>query len=359
MRREPAGRLPRLRRAPAAPSASPGRLPQIVEPMLAVAGGDPFDSPAHVFEVLWDGVRAVAFVEGGRVRLQDGFGRDVTTRYPELGALAASASGGKGSGLAIDGVIVALDANGVPDIARLLRRAAVEDAAEAARLAAEVPVSFQAFDLLYRDGRAVMSLPLRRRKELLREVLRPGGAVGLPDHVANDGLAFFEAARLHGLEGIIAKEWDSRYVPGQRTRAWLKLKVYQKDEFVIGGFTYGGQWRGVRPPPKRRRPPFASLLLGLFDASGALQYAGEATGGFEAVSGDEAAVRALDQIVAPGCPFAREPSLGRLVSWCRPELAATVRFGGWTPEGTLRFPVFEALRPDVPTASCRLDWARE
>ncbi len=356
VRRDPS----RAARAPGPPraTAESGRLPHTIEPMTACAGAEPFDSPAHIFEVLWDGVRAIAFVEGGRLRLQDGFGRDVTHRYPELGAIAAQVND---DGVAVDGNIVALDADGVPDISRLLRRASVDDAAEAARRAAEAPVTVQAFDILYRNGEPLMSFSLRRRKELLRLALRPKGAVALPDYVARDGIAFFEAARQHNLEGIIAKEWDSRYVAGQRSRAWLKIKVYQKDEFVVGGFTYGGQMLGLRPGRQRR--PFASLLLGLYGDDARLRYAGEVTGGFDEMPEEDAAL--LDGVADRECPFREEPALGRLVFWCRPELAATVRFAGWSPEGRLRFPLFESLRPDVPAESCRpdgpvgLDWARE
>jgi len=308
--------------------------------MLPAAAAEPFDSPAHIFEVLWEGIRAIAIVEAGRLRLHDRFARDITDRYPELSGIAAHV---RGDSLALDGEIVALDADGKPDFARLRPRLAADPRA-AARLAAQTPVTFQAFDLLYREGQPVMGWPLRRRRDMLRQI-------AVPDFVARDGVAFFEAAREHGLGGIVAKERESRYLPGQRSRAWLTVKVHQKDEFVIGGFTYGGPSarRGRRGSPG----PFSSLLLGLFDAEGALHYVGQVAGGFDSIDPDEH--RLLDELVADGCPFTPEPGLGRLVFWCRPELAATVRFAERSPDGGLRFPVFEALRPDVPPESCRLD----
>lgn len=311
------------------------------------AAAEPFDSPAHIFEVLWEGVRAIAIVDAGHFRLHDRYGRDVTDRYPELSGIASSV---RGDGLALDGEIVALDAGGKPDFARLRPRLAL-DPREAARLAVQTPVTFQAFDLLYREGQPVMAWPLRRRQDMLRQIAAPGPGDAVPDSVGRDGVAFFEAAREHGLGGIVAKERESRYLPGQRSRSWLTIRVHQKDEFVIGGFTYGGP--SIRPALRARTGPFSSLLLGLFDAEGTLHYAGQVAGGFDSIDPEEH--RLLDELVADSCLFAPEPALRRLVFWCRPELAATVRFADWAPGATLRFPVFEALRPDVPPESCRLD----
>ncbi len=317
--------------------------------MLAVPGKDPFDSPSHIYEVKWDGVRAIAFVEAAEVRLQDRFLRDVTAQYPELRSLGAQARGGT----VLDGEIVAMDEAGRPDSSRLQERLAVRDSDEANSLAQRSPVTFQAFDILYWEGRSVMDYPLWQRKSLLHRTVRPEGPLGIPDFVEREGVAFFEAARQHDLEGIVAKQRDSVYRPGERSPDWLKLKVYQKEEFVVGGFTFGGRWRRSKPA-RRPQEPFASLLLGLYDSQGALQYAGEVTGGF-AETATQDLVRKLDALVARQCPFRQEPRLQRLVFWCRPELVASVRFAEWTPAGGLRFPVFDGLRPDVPPASCRLD----
>jgi bifunctional non-homologous end joining protein LigD len=306
--------------------------------MQAAVAAEPFDSPAHIFEVLWNGVRALAYVEQGSLRIQDRYGRDITHRYPELQAITVLARDG---GLVLDGEITALTERGHPDFGRLYPRLSVDEPAEAARLAAERPVTFQAFDLLYRRYRAVMDYPLLHRKELLRKVVHRGPALAMPDFVSGEGIAFFEAARRHDLEGIVAKEWSSRYLPGQRSYAWLKVRAILRDEFVIGGFTYAGG------------RPLASLLLGLYDDQGALRYVGEVTGGFQdLVSGGGA--RILDKLTVRSCPFAAEPPLQRLVFWCRPSLAATVRFAGWSLTGVLRFPVFEHLRTDVPPESCTI-----
>ena len=328
--------------------ALPGNLPHAVEPMLPSLAGDPFDSPTHIFEVIWAGVRALLFIERGEVRVQDSYGRNATARYPELQVPRSHLNG---SGIILDGAIVCLDDAGRPDFPRLHRRLVLNDDTEAALMAAEAPVTFQAFDILYRNGLPVMDEPLLRRKSLLRQTVRIQGTLAVPDFVEREGVAFFEAARAHALEGVIAKERDSRYTPGIRSRSWLSMRVYQRSEFVIGGYTYGGA-----PRPGQRAPatgPFTSLLIGQFDASGALRFVGEVSGGLDAASAAHV-VDALDAIRSPEAPFAGHTAAGRLVFWCRPELAVTVRFAGWGPNGRLRFPLLEWLRPDIPAHKCRL-----
>jgi bifunctional non-homologous end joining protein LigD len=322
-------------------------LPQVIEPMLPAAAAAPFDSLAHVFEVLWDGVRALAFVEQGNVRLQDRWGRDVTQRYPELSSLTGRL---RESGMVIDGEIVCLHTDGRPDFATLRHRLAVDDAETARSLAEQSPVTLQAFDLVYRERQAVTGWALRRRKEMLRSLVRSDTTIAVPDSVAKDGVAFFEAVREHGLEGIVAKEADSRYLPGQRSRAWLTVRAQQKRDFIVGGFTYGGRWNprgGSRP-----REAISSLLVGLLREDGQLDFAGEVSGGFQDEMGE--LVRRLDETTTAACQFAEEPALERLVFWCRPEVVAAITYAEPAPDGRLRFPVFKALRADVPPDSCRV-----
>ena len=333
----------------ATPRTLAGRLPRVIEPMLPAPAPEPFDSPAHIFEVIWDGLRAVVFVEGGQVRIQDRYGRDVTHRFPELAGIASRV---QGSGLSFDGVIVVLDRNGRPDLRRLAPRLAADEPGAAQQLADSAPATFEAFDLLYREGQPVTGWTLRRRKEMLRSLVRPSPVIVVPDWVARDGIAFYEAAREHELEGIVAKELDSRYLPGQRSRSWLAVKVHERDEFVIAGYTFGGRW-SPRRPSKPAREPLHSLVLGAYDENERLHFIGEATGGFSRDDAADLAER-LDSLAARECLLAEEPRLGRLVFWCRPEVCATVRFGGWTAERRLRFPLFEAARPDVPAVSCML-----
>lgn len=314
--------------------------------MLPASAAEPFDSPAHVYEVLWDGVRTLAFAESGKLRLQDRWGRDVTQRFPELAPLYGRL---RESGMVIDGEVVCLGSDGKPDFARLRNRLSVGDERTAGELAEIYPVTLQAFDLLYRDRQSVMGWPLRRRKEMLRGLVRADGTtIAVPDYVSRDGVAFFEAAREHGLEGIVAKEADSRYLPGERTHAWLTVRVHQKRDYIVGGFTYGGRWNPRRGAPSR--DAISSLLIGLLREDGRLEYAGELSGGFQNEMDD--LVRCLDDATSVTCPFAEEPTLERLVFWCRPEVVATITYADIAPDGRLRFPVFKALRPDVPAYSC-------
>lgn len=338
-----------------APAVEMGPLPGAIKPMLPAPGTDPFDSPAHIFEVLWDGLRAIAFFEGAAVRVQDRYLRDITSQYPEFQTVPKRI---RGKNVVLDGVIVALDGEGRPDFQRLSHRLGVDDAAKVAHLLEESPVTYQAFDILRWDGRPVISLPLWRRKGLLQQVVRPNNFIKVPDYVEREGLAFFQAARDHGLEGIIAKEKGGLYRPGERSATWLKLPIYQRGEFVIGGYTYGGP--GPRRSPGRRgklKAPFASLLLGLYDGAGQLQPVGEVAGGFDERSAREV-LAVLDPLQAKECPFAAPPSLPRLIFWCRPQAVCRVRFGDWSGDGKLRFPIFVALRPDVPPSECRLETLR-
>ena len=328
------------------PSVFPGSLPFGLKPMLPAPTREPFDSTEHAFELAWEGLRVLASVDRGQVRIQDCYGRDVSSKYPELRALPDDLNG---SGHMLDGEIVSLTKDGRPDFSALQPRITA-DPREAEVLAAAQPVTLQVFDILYADGRPVMNEPLRTRKRMLRQVVRTQRLVAVSDYVERDGVAFFEAARQHGLAGVVAKRLESRYWPGGHSRDWQIVRVYPKDEFAIGGFTYGGPLpgRGVR-----RRDPFHSLLLGQYDRWGELRYCAEVTGEFDAPTAARLSP-ALDRLGASRCPFVTVPRTQRLVFWCEPVLAATIAYAERTAEGRLSFPRFERLRLDVPADACRL-----
>jgi bifunctional non-homologous end joining protein LigD len=328
---------PQSERRSAHQPATEHALPHTIEPMIAADEPEPFDSQSHIFELLWEGLRAAIFVDGRSVRIQDRYGREITARFPELALLHQRVHR---TGTAIDGMIVALDDDGTPEFRGLLPRLLSDGSATAGNAS---HIAFHAFDVLYHDAESVMDYTLRRRKEILREVVRPGDCIAVPDDVQTDGIALFEAARQHRLAGIVAKELNSSYAPGARSRAWLTIRTFPRSNFVVGGFTYGGPWRGKKAA--KHRGPIESVLVGLYDGEGRLHFAGEASGSFQ--SGDIAAAT-LDSITTAACPFAEPPAVETLVFWCRPQLAAAVRYADWTPAGTLRFPVFETLRPDVP-----------
>jgi bifunctional non-homologous end joining protein LigD len=183
---------------------------------------------------------------------------------------------------------------------------------------------------------------------MLRQLVRPNATLAVPDGVTKDGVAFFEAAREHGLLGIVAKELESKYTPGERSPAWLSVAARRQGEFVIGGYTFGGQWnpRSQRP----RRESVASLLIGLTRDDGRLDYCGEVSGGFQDCT--DALDEVLPNATTTTSPFAGDPPLQRLVFWLQPEVVATVGYAEWAPDGRLRFPVFRALRPDIPAGAC-------
>lgn len=322
---------------PGANAAQPGLGPRLVapptaaavRPMLATLGAAPFSDPDWMFEIKWDGIRALVEGRGGAATLVSRTGQDLTGRYPELARLPT------GHPVVLDGEIVALDAGGASSFHRLQRRMNLARARDIARAAAQVPVVYYAFDLLALDGRDCRSLPLSERKQLLAGL---GWAAPwlYSDHVVGDGLGLFEEARRRGLEGIVAKRAASVYESG-RSRQWLKFKLQRRQEAVIVGYT----------DPQGARTGFGALLLAVFDPGARrFVYAGRVGAGFDAATRlallarlRRAPTPAVDR--APGRP-----------TWVKPELVAEVRFAEWTPAGLLRAPVFLGLRPDKAPREC-------
>ena len=308
-----------------------------LRPMLPTVRDEPFDSPDHIFEVKWGGVRAIAVIDDGSVRLHGSSLRDLTPLYPELATLPDRL---KASSAVVDGEIIAWGTAELPDFELLRPRLLRPD--EPARKPRPSPVIYQLFDLLELDGQPLLTRPLFERRNLLHERLRPTEAVQAAGFVAENGVAFFDAVVAHKLEGMIAKDKYSHYLPGERSPAWQEVRAIQSDDFVIGGYTFGG---GLR-----RKDLIASLLLGAY-REGRLEFAGEVSLGCS-----DREMRQLGELLTPlhsdQCPFTETPSVGRLLYWCRPELACHVRYSQWGPDGLLRFPVFVAPRPDVAPAEC-------
>jgi ATP-dependent DNA ligase len=315
--------------------------------MSAAPVADPFDSRDHVFEVVWDGIRALVYIEREQVRILDEHGADVTWRFPELSSIESEVNG---TGLVLDGEIVVLDDDGIPQFRPLLPRLDAVSPEEIEQATKSSVVVFQGYDILYRGGRSVMNEPLRTRKRMLRQAVRRPGSLSVPDYVEREGVAFFEAAREHGLAGIVAKHCESKYEPGRVSGEWLMKRVSQRAEFVIGGFTYGGTSRinAVKP-----REPFASLLIGAYDGAGRLEFVCELGGGFSPTT-QNLLSQALDGLATSVCPFDSPPYSPRLVFWCEPTLVASVSFSQWTDDRRLMFPRFDWLRRDVPARACLL-----
>ena len=289
----------------------------------------PFDSPDHLYEPKWDGIRALAFVEGGRLRLLSRNSRDITSTFPELADLPSRVNA---EAAVLDGELVCLDSSGHPSYTRLQERLR----APGTSLAGSVPVHFIAFDLLYLGGRPVMGEPLVDRKALLRDLLAPNELVQACDFIQGEGEAFFQATCELGLEGIVAKEKSSPYLSGKRSSHWLKVKRVRESGFVIGGYTFGGTGKE---------------LLGLYDTDNRLRYVGQVASGISASTAREVS-SSLQHLHVAECPFDTPPDIQRFIFWCRPELVCQVEYGEFTETGHLAYPVLKALRDDKSGAEC-------
>lgn len=299
--------------------------------MTATIADRPPKGDEWLFEVKWDGVRALAFVENEEVRLLSRSGHRCERQYPELAViphhLAATTA-------ILDGEIAVLDAKGVSRFHLIQPRIANSDPNSVAHLSRSTPVVYFVFDLVYLDGYDLRDVPLSERRELLDRVLTAGAGVRVSEAFPGAGETLLEAARENGLEGIVAKHARSRY-ESRRSRDWLKIKITGQQEFVIGGFT----------APQGDRDHFGALVLGVHD-EGSLRWVGNVGTGFDRklLAGLHAR---LEKLITPNCPFAERPKPDRGITWVKPQLVAQVKFGNWTPEGRLRAPVFLGLRNDV------------
>lgn len=323
------------------PSGYENALPFPLAPMLARPVAEPFDSPDHLFEAAWGGVRALAFIEGGRLRIQ---GRDlkvITGQYLDLEAIPALVSG---DGVVLDGEIVVLDGQGRPSYSRLQERLRRSERGEQMRAARRIPVTYVAYDILYWEHKPLLFEPLARRKHVLQDTVRASTPLRVAEFIEGAGISFFQAAEQLGFDGMAAKHKEGIYLPGKRSSGWLEVKVARSGLFVVGGYTFGG----------KRKEPFASLLLGAYEGD-RLAYAGSVSGGFSEAARKEVYER-LVPLHTDACPFAEPPAhLQRFIYWCRPDLVCQVKFGDLTRDRRLRFPLFVALRPDVSPRDCALE----
>jgi bifunctional non-homologous end joining protein LigD len=315
------------------------RLPVLVRPMLATAGPPPAGD-GWALEFKWDGIRAVSYVDRGRVRVLSRNDLDITARYPELAALSGPLADRQA---VLDGEVVALDGRARPSFALLQRRMHVRPSL-VPPLVAEVPVAYMVFDVLYLDGHSLLEAPYEVRRAALTGLgldQAGGGRVMVPPELleeqARDVLA---AAEERGLEGIVAKRLGSTYRPAARSRDWVKTRIYRAQEVVLIGW---------KPGQGRRENMIGSLLFAVPDpeAEGALRFAGHVGTGFT-----DTALRDLADQLAPlrrdtppvGGDIPREHARG--VQWVDLALVGEVVFATWAPDGLLRHPTWRGLRPD-------------
>ncbi|MFL5819237.1 MAG: DNA ligase D [Solirubrobacteraceae bacterium] len=331
---------------PADPEGEP--MPKHLVPMLARTGDLPADDREWAYEVKWDGVRALLYWEPGSLRMESRNLNDITGQYPEIRALGRQLGSRRA---VLDGEIVAFGEDGRPSFERLQQRMHLASASAAARRSRQVPVTYVVFDLLYLDGRTLCPASYRERRELLDALALEGPAWRTPGYHAGDGGAMLEASGRQGLEGIVAKRLDSRYEPGRRSGAWLKVKHTRRQELVIGGWA---------PGQGRRRERVGALLIGHYDTSPEeadardqpqrLLYAGKVGTGFTERE-LERLQRRLEPLERRTSPFARRGPRGaggppRGSMFVDPELVAEIEFREWTSDGCLRAPSYKGLRTD-------------
>jgi bifunctional non-homologous end joining protein LigD len=313
-----------------------------LRPMLAARGDGAFSSPGWLFELKYDGVRAVSEKRGDEVRVLARSGADRTRVYPEV---AVALSRLPVESCVLDGEIVALDETGRSSFERLQRRFTQSDPARVARERVAVPVVYYVFDLLSVLGRDLRALPLLRRKQLLARLAPRAGVIRFVDHVEGDGERLFEAAAEHHLEGVVAKRADSPYLSDRRSPRWRKCKVPRTADLVVCGLTRG---RGSRAP-------LGSVALGGW-RDGRLRYVGNAGSGLRECDVDELlrfAERAGRE--EPPCEGAEAAGETR---WLRAERVCRVRYTEVTSAGLLRHPVFEGLLPGADPRACEAPRAR-
>lgn len=322
------------RPCPSVGSAAP--MPALVEPMLAAASALPSDLDNYSFEWKWDGVRAMCYYNGKRAEgppltLRSRNQIDTTSRYPELQVLPAAL---RCRQAILDGEIVAMDDPGRPSFELLQRRMHINDPPPTLRRA--VPVLYVLFDIVYRDGKSLLDRPFRERRKCLEAVATDGPYWQITSsHGGDVGAAMLEAARQNGLEGVVAKRLDSRYEPGRRSGAWLKVKVTQRQEFVVGGWVPEEGGRGDR---------VGSMLLGYYDAGGNLRYAGRVGTGLN--DSDHAMLLPLLRRMHSGQnPFVDKVP-GTNVNFLTPALVVEVEFKRWSNGGRVQHAAFKGVRSD-------------
>ena len=317
------------------PPQDPGRepLPERIEPMKAKLAADlPRDAPAYGFEFKWDGIRAVAYCSGGRVRLQSRSLEDITQRYPELREMGAAIGSHE---LVLDGEVIAVGKDGRPSFELLQGRMGLTAEGDVRRRMKEIPVGYVIFDLLYLDGHSTIELPYSERRRLLEALELKGRFWQTPPSTPGDGEGTREASRQLALEGVMAKRLDSAYLPGKRSDAWLKIKNHQGQELVIGGWLPGAGAREGR---------IGALLVGYHDGT-TLVYAGKVGTGFT-----ERMLARLQSLLEPlrreTSPFDAGTRPPRAAIFTEPRLVGEFQFTEWTRSGQLRHPAFKGLRED-------------
>ncbi len=305
-------------------------MPKHIEPMLATLASKPFDDDDWLFEIKWDGFRMQVVVDNGKVKTWTRSLKDAETYFPNL---VSPPRWIEAQQAIVDGEVVALDEDGRPDFSLLQTKLGQKSAPG---------LIYQAFDLLYLDGRSLLNVPLEDRKRLLKSVLREHPRVRFAAHVEREGNAFHDAAMATGLEGIVAKLRRSLYEPGRRSPAWLKIKIRPEQELVVGGWT----------PGSGNAKDLGAVAVGVYE-DGKLRFAGKVGSGFTAGIRRDLLdrMKPLEQQDPPFDPPPPQDYRGRWggdlkdVTWVRPELVIRAELGGWTRDGVVRQTSYKGVEP--------------
>jgi bifunctional non-homologous end joining protein LigD len=306
-------------------------MPRSIQPMLAVLSTLPPDPKPYSFEFKWDGVRAITYFDGRRLSMESRNRLDITPRYPELHAIAKELSGRRAI---LDGEVVALDKDGRPSFPLLQQRMHVRDSGAVKILMKSVPVYYMLFDILYLDNQVTMPLPFKKRREMLEELMLSGQNWRTSPAIEGEGKSMYETALAHTMEGIVAKKLDSLYEPGRRSPNWLKIKIVQSQELVVGGWC---------PEKGDNRSRIGCLLLGYYD-KGQFRYAGSVgTGYTDAVHGQ--LVEKLQKIGRPTSPFTEKVPKPNPI-FVDPKLVVEVDYRRWPEGGLVQQASYKGLRMD-------------
>ncbi len=295
-------------------------------PMLASRAEAVFDDEDWVYEIKWDGYRAISYLRKGVTEIRSRNLLPFDQKFPAVHAALEEWE----VNAVVDGEIIAVNADNTANFQQLQNYAAK---------GRKVHLQYYLFDIVWYDGRDLSSLPLLERKTILEHIIPPGHPViKYSDHISGEGKIFFKKALEQGLEGIMAKRKDSGYVTGYRTQNWLKIKNARRMEAIICGFT----------EPRRSRQLIGAVVLGRYEVD-KLVYIGHSGSGLTE-QGLKSLYEKLKKIVVKQCPFDEVPKTNMPVTWVKPLLVCEIKFSEWTEDGSLRHPIFAGLREDKTAA---------
>ena len=325
------------------------QFPLSVKPMLAGHADTPFDNKDWVFEVKWDGVRAILLQNKakGITEIQSRNGKNITHRYPEI-IEAVDSIVKSNESIVLDGEIVVLNKEGIPDFQMHQKRMHVESQREIEFLSNEIPATYFVFDILYIDGRNVEELQLSDRRRILDSVIAKGSKrIRISDYIEEKGKALFKSVIERRLEGIVAKHKQSKYQQGFRSSAWLKIKGILTQDCIVIGYTKG---------EGNRQDYFGSLILAAYDDKGKMRFIGHSGSGFGFDQLKET-LTVMQRLRTDNnfCPVRSVPYTNSQPTWLRPELVAEVKFSGWTQDMIMRAPIFLRFRYDKQPGECLIE----